>query len=166
MNTDLKIRWLKAVAVLPLPVIVLIPAGLLYVFRSGRWTHSVCSPHDVGFWLALIIGIAGAVLSAWSVSVFVRLGEGTAAPWDPPGKFVARGPYCYVRNPIILGVILFLFSESLALRSWPLFGWFIIFTIANLLYIPLVEEKGLARRFGDTYLEYKKNVPRWIPRLF
>ncbi|HNS80225.1 MAG TPA: isoprenylcysteine carboxylmethyltransferase family protein [Kiritimatiellia bacterium] len=163
MNTSLKIKWLKAVAALPLPVIVLIPAGLLYVFRAGRWAHSASGPHDAAFWISVIIGAAGVALSAWSVSVFVRLGEGTAAPWDPPGKFVVRGPYCHVRNPMILGVILVLFAESLFMQSWPLFGWFMIFTIANLLYITLIEEKGLARRFGQPYLDYKKNVPRWIP---
>ena len=32
-------------------------------------------------------------------------------------------------------------------------------------YIPLVEEPGLLKRFGEEYLTYKRNVPRWIPRL-
>ena len=31
--------------------------------------------------------------------------------------------------------------------------------------IPFGEEPGLAKRFGDDYLHYKQNVPRWIPRL-
>ena len=35
----------------------------------------------------------------------------------------------------------------------------------NLIYIPLIEEKKLTERFGNEYLIYKKNVPRWIPRL-
>jgi protein-S-isoprenylcysteine O-methyltransferase Ste14 len=29
----------------------------------------------------------------------------------------------------------------------------------------LVEEKSLKKRFGDNYRLYKKNVPRWIPRV-
>jgi hypothetical protein len=37
--------------------------------------------------------------------------------------------------------------------------------ILNLIYIPLVKERGLAKRFGDDYLLYKRNVPRWIRRL-
>jgi hypothetical protein len=28
-----------------------------------------------------------------------------------------------------------------------------------------VDEKDLEKRFGDDYLQYKRNVPRWIPRL-
>ncbi len=34
-----------------------------------------------------------------------------------------------------------------------------------MVYIPLIEEPGLARRFGDDYRLYKNNVPRWLPRL-
>ena len=40
-----------------------------------------------------------------------------------------------------------------------------IFFAVNATYIPLVEERGLIERFGDSYLAYKRNVPRWIPRL-
>ena len=49
--------------------------------------------------------------------------------------------------------------------SLPLLGLFAFGVIINVIYIPLSEEPGLARRFGDDYLEYKRNVPRWVPRL-
>ncbi len=34
----------------------------------------------------------------------------------------------------------------------------------NATYIPLSEEPGLVNRFVEDYLDYKRNVPRWIPR--
>jgi hypothetical protein len=34
-----------------------------------------------------------------------------------------------------------------------------------MIYMPLVEEPGLLKRFGDEFEEYKKNVPRWLPRV-
>jgi protein-S-isoprenylcysteine O-methyltransferase Ste14 len=40
-----------------------------------------------------------------------------------------------------------------------------VFFIGNAIYFPLIEEKGLEKRFGDEYRDYKANVPRWIPRL-
>jgi protein-S-isoprenylcysteine O-methyltransferase Ste14 len=40
-----------------------------------------------------------------------------------------------------------------------------IFFAVNATYIPLVEEPGLVERFGDEYRRYRRNVPRWIPRL-
>ena len=40
-----------------------------------------------------------------------------------------------------------------------------VFAAINAIYIPLSEEPGLVRRFGEEYEEYRDNVPRWIPRL-
>jgi len=39
-----------------------------------------------------------------------------------------------------------------------------MFAVINSIYIPLSEEPGLVRRFGENYVIYKQNVPRWIPR--
>lgn len=34
----------------------------------------------------------------------------------------------------------------------------------NATYIPLLEEPMLEVRFGDDYRQYKRYVPRWVPR--
>ena len=47
----------------------------------------------------------------------------------------------------------------------PLFCWFVVLVAGNAVYIPLAEEPGLVKRFGDEYLAYKRNVPRSIPRM-
>jgi protein-S-isoprenylcysteine O-methyltransferase Ste14 len=95
----------------------------------------------------------------------LKVGQGTPAPWDPPKKLVVRGPYRYVRNPMITGALLLLLAEAMLLQSWPIAIWLVLFFIGNSVYFPLVEEKGLEKRFGDAYRKYKANVPRWIPRL-
>jgi protein-S-isoprenylcysteine O-methyltransferase Ste14 len=77
---------------------------------------------------------------------------------------VVRGPYRYVRNPMISGVILFLFGEACLLLSPPHLAWAGAFLALNLIYIPLVEEPQLARRFGESYRDYCRHVPRVIPR--
>ena len=66
---------------------------------------------------------------------------------------------------MISGVLLLLLAEALLFHSWPITAWMILFLVGNAIYFPLVEEKGLEKRFGDEYLEYKARVPRWIPRL-
>ena len=76
-----------------------------------------------------------------------------------------RGVYRHVRNPMISGVMLVLLGEGVLAASLPLLGFFALAVIVNVVYIPLSEEPGLAKRFGDNYLTYKQNVPRWIPRL-
>ena len=58
-----------------------------------------------------------------------------------------------------------LLGEAVLAASLPLLGLFALAVIVNAVYIPLSEEPGLAKRFGDDYLTYKQNVPRWIPRL-
>ena len=66
---------------------------------------------------------------------------------------------------MITSVLLVLLAEALLLRSWPIVAWMVVFFAGNAVYLPFVEEKDLERRFGNTYLAYKENVPRWIPRL-
>jgi protein-S-isoprenylcysteine O-methyltransferase Ste14 len=112
---------------------------------------------------ALLVA-AGAALWAWTVRLFATVGEGTLAPWDPTQRLVAVGPYRYVRNPMISGVFTVLAGEALALGSESLAIWAGAFLAVNHLYFVLSEEPGLERRFGEAYREYRRAVPRWIPR--
>jgi protein-S-isoprenylcysteine O-methyltransferase Ste14 len=112
--------------------------------------------------LLIAIGLA---LVAWTVRLFVGVGQGTLAPWDPTSTLVVRGPYRYVRNPMITGVATILAGEALLFRSWGIVVELAIFVVVNALYFPLVEEPGLRRRFGAEYEEYRARVPRWLPRV-
>ena len=68
-------------------------------------------------WLLIryFIGVVLAILSLFvmfsTVRLFTTKGEGTPAPWDPPKKFIVLGPYRYVRNPMLIGVLIFLLSD-------------------------------------------------------
>ncbi len=64
---------------------------------------------------------------------------------------------------MISGVVLVLLGEALVLRSGAVLEWAAGFFALNAVYIPLLEEWGLERRFGDEYREYKAHVPRWVP---
>jgi protein-S-isoprenylcysteine O-methyltransferase Ste14 len=66
---------------------------------------------------------------------------------------------------MITGAFFVLIGEALVFQSWLIAGWFIVFWLANLIYIPFVEEVELKERFGEPYLDYVSQVPRWIPRL-
>jgi protein-S-isoprenylcysteine O-methyltransferase Ste14 len=43
--------------------------------------------------------------------------------------------------------------------------WFSMFFTGCIILVPLWEEGDLESRFGESYREYKKHVPRWIPSL-
>ena len=142
--------------ILPVTVLVLVPYGV-----ESRWTVRA----DAEFFAGIFLAAAGLFVLAVTASILFRIGNGTIAPWSPTSKLVVRGPYMYVRNPMILGVLSALLGESFIFHSMPLFEWLIVFFAVNNIYFLLSEEPGLAKKFGESYLQYKRNVPRWIPRL-
>lgn len=156
---------LRAILILPGNVLVVIPALVLWLTADSSSAGQVSGPAQYQFWLALFLLIPGLSLSIWTARLFLKKGEGTPAPWDPPRKLVIRGPYQYVRNPMITSVLISLTAEAIYFHSWPLLVWMGIFFLANVIYFPLFEEKGLEARFGTDYESYKNNVPRWVPRL-
>ena len=157
-------RHLLSVALLPFSVAVFVPVWLA---RTNNISPAMGA--TVPQMLVQVVGVlvlaVGLILFSASLKNFVAEGEGTLAPWDPPRRLVVRGPYRYVRNPMISGVVFVLFGESLILLSRPHFVWALIFLAVNFVYIPLLEETGLRYRFGDSYAEYCRHVPRLIPRL-
>jgi protein-S-isoprenylcysteine O-methyltransferase Ste14 len=163
-RVQILIRHLLSIAALPFMVTVVIPVWLAR--RNG--VHAALGatfPEVVAQVAGLILGVIGVVLFASSLRRFATEGKGTLAPWDPPRRLVLHGPYRYVRNPMISGVVFVLFSEALILMSRPHLTWALTFLAANFIYIPLLEEPQLKRRFRDDYVEYCRHVPRLIPRL-
>ena len=163
MTTALK--HIRAILLLPVMATIIIPAAVVATGGPASADWPLPFPFDVGGQAigVLLIGL-GLGLIVNTIALFVRLGHGTLAPWDPTQKLVVRGVYRYVRNPMISAVFCVLLGEAVVLRSIHLLGWFVLFVALNLIYIPLVEEPRLERRFGDDYVQYKRDVPRWIPR--
>ena len=100
-----------------------------------------------------------------TVSLFTDYGKGTPAPYSPPKILVKIGIYGYVRNPMMLGVWFVLVGEANLFMCTEILIWFFIFFFGSIFAVTTWEERGLENRFGETYSEYKRNVPRWIPRI-
>jgi protein-S-isoprenylcysteine O-methyltransferase Ste14 len=158
------VRQLLSLVALPFMVTIVIPVGI-----TRRNHITFISPSDAPSFALILGGVAalagGLALFATCVFYFWTRGRGTLAPWDPPRQFVADGPYRFVRNPMISGVIVMLVGEAGVWRSTPLAEWAALFTLINVIYLPLLEEPMLAARFGDTYARYRRAVPRVVPRL-
>jgi protein-S-isoprenylcysteine O-methyltransferase Ste14 len=142
------------------PILILVLTGP----SDGGWAKDPPQSIIVSVSGLLLIGV-GLILFVATVRLFSQYGEGSIMPWDPTQRLIVRGVYRHVRNPMHTGVFLVLTGEGLLLRSTPLLVLMAAVVVLHLFYIPLSEERGLERRFGEAYREYKRNVPRWIPRL-
>ena len=146
----------------PFNVMVIIPALILWISDQFQSYQFRIIPVVVGG-LLILVGLC----TIWiTVSLFTDYGKGTPAPYAPPKILVAIGIYKYVRNPMMIGVWSVLFGEAILFFSFWVLIWFLIFFTASILFVALWEEGDLESRFGESYREYKKKVPRWIPRRF
>ena len=169
MNPDQKQAWatrqIRAILLLPFAVTIVIPTALVLLTRGLHIGWGWSFPFSL---LPLVFGVVmitlGLALLVKTVALFASIGQGTLAPWDATRRLVVAGPYRYVRNPMITGVFAILLGEAALLGSRPVLVWFGVFVLVNLIYMPLSEEPGLERRFGEDYRVYKANVPRWLPR--
>jgi protein-S-isoprenylcysteine O-methyltransferase Ste14 len=159
------LRHILSILLLPCIAVVVLPVYFLRTFADvdTRWSEA-----SFLMWLSLAVGpaliIFGCVLFIWCVSLFIRIGRGTLAPWDPTQSLVTAGPYRYVRNPMISGVATILMGLATFLGSWVTAIWTFTFVLVNTIYFIVSEEPGLEKRFGESYRLYKQHVPRWIPR--
>lgn len=122
-------------------------------------------PAPLNIILSVPILTIGLFLNLWSILYFKKA-KGTPVPFNPPQKLVTNGPYAYVRNPMLLGVFIILFGFGILFKS--ISGAFIftpLFILLSVLWLKAIEEKELKMRFGKEYIEYKKKVPMFIPRL-
>ncbi len=120
------------------------------------------------WWIArgagvLLIG-GGLIPIANSFLEFFKAG-GTPVPVASPPRLVVSGFYRYVRNPIYVGFLAVLVGQALLFGSAGLLKYAAAATLIGAAAVRCYEEPVLTRRFGADYLEYRQNVPAWIPRL-
>jgi protein-S-isoprenylcysteine O-methyltransferase Ste14 len=144
----------RAVLLLPFTNTVVIPAVLLLLFHDAALGRGPLLADLAALVVGGAVATAGLVLVMRSISLFVRRGQGTLAPWDPTRVLIVEDIYRYSRNPMKAGLFLGLIGECIVLRSPALIIWACCFMAANVTYIRLHEEPGLRKRFGKAYATY------------
>jgi len=153
----------------PLLIIVFVGSAWLFVFLSLRLDKLLNFPGLLPTPLNIVLSIpiltVGLSLAVWSTVHFARA-RGTPIPSKPPPELVTTGPYALVRNPMHAGIYILLFGVGVLFRSVSLVSIFIpLFILLDVLELRAVEETELEKRLGKEYIEYKKKVPMFIPRL-
>jgi protein-S-isoprenylcysteine O-methyltransferase Ste14 len=112
-----------------------------------------------------LLTVLGFSLAFWSIDVQLNRGRGTPLPVMPTQELLTEGPFRYCRNPMTLGTILGYLGMAVAARTTA--GTVLVLALAAslLTYLKRLEEGELAERFGEAYLEYKRETPFIIPRL-
>jgi hypothetical protein len=91
-------RLVPPLLILPGTVLVLVPASIIWL-THGRWEAQLVGFDDLRFWLAVLLTFAGLLLAIRTCQLFVTVGKGTPAPWDPPQKLVVQGPLSVCPQP-------------------------------------------------------------------
>jgi protein-S-isoprenylcysteine O-methyltransferase Ste14 len=116
-------------------------------------------------WLAVPLWAAGATITVWCAWAFTVRGRGTPSPTDPPRELVTSGLYRYVRNPIYLGVLIFLLGHVFWHPTLSIVLMPVLVAVSSHPFVILYEEPHLRKAFGAAYEYYYQSVPRWIPRM-
>ena len=160
----------RFVALLAMVPIFLILLPLLLIILGSRidqwmeWSPFLNKPLNLILGI-LLIGV-GWSFGIWSIYIQFTLGRGTPVPLMATQKLIIRPPYSYCRNPMALGAIVMylgvaILSSSLGAVILVLLGSGILLT-----YIKRIEEREMEIRFGQEYLQYKKQTPFLFPRFW
>ncbi len=142
------------------------PPLLLLVAVGCAWLANLLKPLPIVAGDALLVSgiavIAIALLIALIALVHFFEAKTHVEPWHPTTSIIRKGVYRFSRNPIYLSFCIAAVGTGLVLNSW----WVVAsVTVLKPLLERLVisrEEAYLEKKFGDHYLEYKRQVRRWL----
>jgi protein-S-isoprenylcysteine O-methyltransferase Ste14 len=152
----------------PIGAIIFFGIVVLFVFASfwvDKWlAFPHCGSSSWSLGLSVFMLVIGWLIMFWPVIAFFST-RGTPVPFNPPPKLITTGLYAYIRNPMLLGMFIFMLGLGVLFGSLSLIFIFTpLFIVLNVLYLKAIEEKEMEKKFGRDYLEYKKKVPMFIPR--
>jgi protein-S-isoprenylcysteine O-methyltransferase Ste14 len=124
----------------------------LHVART-LWLFDAISPGG-------ILIAAGIILASLAIRN-LRQAATNVEPWKPTLALVTEGIYGLMRNPMYTAMMVFIAGIAIALGS----DWMLVLVVpaALILHFGVVkrEERYLEAKFGDSYREYTRRVPRY-----
>ena len=121
-------------------------------------THLISKPFN---YFGILFFVAGLLILFWSFGLFKKK-ETPILPGQKPTALVIEGPYKFTRNPMYLGVIIALLGIVIYLGGLLAFlSPIVFFMFVSIKFIPR-EERLMEKLFSKKYLDYKKEVRRWI----
>jgi protein-S-isoprenylcysteine O-methyltransferase Ste14 len=135
----------------------------LLVFSAKPFTVS----EHLEYWiyvLGIAVALIGQAIRALTIGLaYIRRGGKDRKVFAK--KLVTGGIFKHCRNPLYLGNIVIVTGLGIIANSAPFYFIGIPLFIFMYLAITKAEEKYLRDRFGEEYIEYCKNVNRFMPDL-
>jgi protein-S-isoprenylcysteine O-methyltransferase Ste14 len=116
-------------------------------------------------WPLRYAGIAlmlAGLVPALVVNLMFKREQTTIKPFEESSKLVTRGPFRVSRNPIYLGMVVFLLGLGILLGSVAPFIVVPLFVLLIDRRFIRAEEAMLARTFGASFEDYRRRVRRWV----
>lgn len=109
----------------------------------------------------VIIVVLGFLIGCSGI-IEMRRAHTSPDPRHPATALVEKGVFRYTRNPLYLSMFVFFLGIAVFLGVLWLILLFplLLFVVEHGTVKP--EELYLERKFGETYLQYRKRVPRWV----
>lgn len=139
-------------------VFVVIPLGLLAVEALLQGGRPEWQP------LGLLVMAWGFLQFRLSGRYRTRIGGGGPGLKNPPERLVTSGIFALTRNPMYLGLLIYLAGLAVTLYSW-------IGALVVIAHVPWFhtrvrrDEARLLELFGEDYALYTQRVKRWLPYL-
>ena len=154
-------------------VLTFLPVLYFYIVLPDEPLWSVGEPWHWLLWALQGAGAAGLVLALWQTDFWSFAGVKQAyrfvlgEPINAEARqtlgetLVVSGLYRYMRHPLYSFSMLFLWANPVMTRNS------LILAVTFSLYFvvgSVLEERRLARQFGELYVAYQRRVPRFVPR--
>jgi protein-S-isoprenylcysteine O-methyltransferase Ste14 len=152
LGTMMFLFFLVPFFIIWIPYEILSAAGHDMMLKNGVFQH-----------LGLVFIAVGVVAYIWCSGSFVFYAKGTPIPFTPTKELVVTGLYKFVRNPLYIAGTLVLAGETLLFQSIGIFIYTLVMFGVFHVHV-LMEETHLENTFGKKYEQYRRSVPRWIPR--
>ena len=105
--------------------------------------------------------ISAPTLALWAFRTMKAAGT-NILPSQPALTIVRSGPFRFSRNPIYLALCLLQVALGFFLNNWITLLFVVPLALVFHYGVILREERYLIAKFGEPYLEYKREVRRWI----
>jgi len=146
---------------------VLLPPPVVYfVFLlAGYWVDKYLPLPFINTNMSFIAGISIIVLSFILFGVvlleFSRL-KTSVDHRKPTNAIITTGAFRYSRNPIYISMVMLCIGISFLINSLWGFVATLLASIIITKFVIIKEETYLERKFGESYLQYRKAVRRWL----